>query len=1150
MNGKFFKKTTAQASAVALVFLPRLKKVNGMRTVWLSVVATFLVFPGARSWSQNVPYQPPIAQASAEGEQAIATFRAPPGTRIELVAAEPLLANPVAFSIDEQGRFYVCETFRQQRGVEDNRGHMYWLQDDLQAEDVEDRRAYILKHHAGKIEHYTSERERIRLLTDTTGDGRLDRASIFAEGFNDIVDGTGAGVLALDGDVFFTCIPKLWKFRDTTGDDVADVARVLHNGFGVRFAFRGHDLHGLTLGPDGRIYFSLGDRGYNVQTAEGQILHRADTGAVFRCERDGANLEVFAYGLRNPQELAFDDAGNLFTGDNNSDSGDRARWVHVCEGGDSGWRMNFQYLPDRGPWNRERIWHPYRADEQTTQIQPAYIIPPVAFLADGPSGLVAYYGVGLPERYRGHFFLADFRGQAANSGIRSFANQPRGAGFEVVDSHEYLWSTLATDVEFGYDGRMYYTDWVSGWEGLGKGRIYRCLPEQESLRTAGDEVAALFRQGFREASVAELTGWLKHADRRVRQRTQLELVRRHEGDLLVKLALGGDDPLTRQHALWGVWELGRQPDSARWLAPLLPLLADTDAELVAQACQVLGDCRHRPAEQEFTRLLEHPAPRVRYFAALGLGKLESTAAIAPLFRLLADNKEDDPILRHAAVMGLTGAGRTLLRQTGDLAELQAGGGHTSPSVRMGVLLALRRLRHPGVAAFLTDGEPRLVLEAARAIHDEPMLEAYPALAAVPVAAGTSAELARRVLHANFTLGHSEHAERIARIAALPTAEERVRLEALEELAMWEAPTPFDRVTNRYRELAPRPADYLEAILRRYLGALLNGTEAIQKQAVALAAQRGVRDVVPILRDVLADESRDVDFRVAALLALDRIDTEPARERARQLLTAPHPELRIAARDILVVREPEQAAKLLAEAMQHGTPFEQQAALRQLATLPASSALALLKDWLERLLAGNVPEEIHLDLLLAAEQHKESRLQLLVAEYNRRRDVNDALSQFRECLVGGDARRGEELFAGSAVASCRRCHEVNGQGGGVGPDLSEIAKLNDRRFLLESLLLPDAKIAKGFETVLIVTTSGKIISGILREETDDYLLLIEPLGGVVKIPRDDIDDRAVGKSGMPGDFARQLSKSEIRDLVEYLATLKQKKVPAAHGVEKE
>ena len=142
----------------------------------------------------------------------------------------------------------------------------------------------------------------------------------------------------------------------------------------------------------------MGDRGYSITTKEGERLHDPASGAVFRCELDGSNLEVYATGFRNPQELAFDDLGNLFTGDNNSDGGDRARLVHVVRGSDSGWRMYYQYLGDRGPWNREQLWHPKHDG------QPAYIVPPICNFADGPSGLTYYPGTGLGDEYRKHVF--------------------------------------------------------------------------------------------------------------------------------------------------------------------------------------------------------------------------------------------------------------------------------------------------------------------------------------------------------------------------------------------------------------------------------------------------------------------------------------------------------------------------------------------------------------------------------------------------------------------------------------------------------------------------------------------------------------------------------------------------------------------------
>ena len=338
-----------------------------------------------------------------------------------------------------------------------------------------DRVAMYKKYLGSNFESFHVQHERVRRLVDRDGDGRADSSTVFADGFNDPAAGIGAGVLARRGDVWYTCIPGLWKLRDKSGDGRADERKLLHDGYGVHVGFLGHDLHGLKFGPDGRLYFSIGDRGFNVTTLDGKRLTVPDTGSVLRCEPDGTGLEVFATGLRNPQELAFDQYGNLFTGDNNSDSGDRARWVHVVDGGDSGWRIGYQFLEapySRGPWNEERLWYP------AFDGQAAYIVPPIANLADGPSGLTVDPGVSLLcAEYRNHFFLVDFRGSSGSSGIRSFSLEPQGASFKLVDSKQFVWSVLATDVDFGPDGALYFCDWVEGWNKPKKGRIYRLLDE-------------------------------------------------------------------------------------------------------------------------------------------------------------------------------------------------------------------------------------------------------------------------------------------------------------------------------------------------------------------------------------------------------------------------------------------------------------------------------------------------------------------------------------------------------------------------------------------------------------------------------------------------------------------------------------------------
>src|SRR5262249_46340250 len=157
---------------------------------------------------------------------------------------------------------------------------------------------------------YEKAHDRVRLLEDTKGTGKIDKSTVFADGFHHAADGLGAGVLARKGNVYYTCIPDLWLLKDTKGSGKADVRESLSTGYGVHVAFVGHDMHGLRVGPDGRLYFSIGDRGLNVKTREGKTLFYPDTGAVLRCDPDGGNLEVVATGLRNPQELAFDQYGN------------------------------------------------------------------------------------------------------------------------------------------------------------------------------------------------------------------------------------------------------------------------------------------------------------------------------------------------------------------------------------------------------------------------------------------------------------------------------------------------------------------------------------------------------------------------------------------------------------------------------------------------------------------------------------------------------------------------------------------------------------------------------------------------------------------------------------------------------------------------
>ena len=213
--------------------------------------------------------------------QDLRKFQLGPGLQIEPFAVEPLVVNPVAFSIDGRGRFYIAETHRYGPAVFDITANTPWLLDDLSARTVQDRAAFLARTFSTNYAQLTNTAEVIRRVEDRDGDGKADTASIFAEGFREAVAGPAAGVLAQGTNVWVTCIPDLWRFSAGEARSNAIGTR-LATGLGVHISVSGHDVHGLIRGPDGRIYFSFGDRGVCVTNREEAVLEAQDSGGVLR----------------------------------------------------------------------------------------------------------------------------------------------------------------------------------------------------------------------------------------------------------------------------------------------------------------------------------------------------------------------------------------------------------------------------------------------------------------------------------------------------------------------------------------------------------------------------------------------------------------------------------------------------------------------------------------------------------------------------------------------------------------------------------------------------------------------------------------------------------------------------------------------------
>lgn len=1062
---------------------------------------------------------------------ALRSIRLPGGWRRHLFASEPLIANVVAFDIDPQGNLYACETFRQNRGVTDNRGHdEAWLLSDLSAQTVQQRIDYHKRLLGDRVAEFTQHHDRIRRLRDTTGNGRADESMVVADGFNHLEEGTGAGVLVRGNELFYTCIPKLWKLIDDTGDGRADRRLVLSDGYGVRVAFRGHDLHGPIIGPDGRLYFSLGDRGHHVTTMRGRVLSNPTSGSVFRCELDGSGLEVFATGLRNPQEIAFNDLGDLFTVDNNSDSGDRARVTMVVRGADSGWRMYYQYLNDRGPFNREKIWHPHDRD------QPAFIVPPIANLGDGPSGLAFDPGTGGDASLRGQFLVCDFRGTPATSGIRSFRLEPEGAFYRLAEDAEPIWGVLATDVAFGPDGAIWVSDWVEGWDGVGKGRIYRFTgPDFDDAEVA--DVSRRLSWNWGEVDAEDLVRSIGHVDRRVRNEAQWELARRGDSVRLVKIA---SDPqqsqLARLHGIWGLEQslrLGTTSDANRELSQraLLELLGDKDDVLRAAAAVAVGQRRIEAGRERLIALLADESARVRSQAAFGLADLgaadASQAGLDAVVAMLAENDDRDPILRHAGVVAMLG-----MSEPRQLVTLKS---HPTTAVRRAAVVALRRQAAPEITEFLEDEDPLVVVETARAIHDEPLPYGQEALARLVRLPTDDDALMRRVLNANYRLGTAEAAAALANFAAHPTAVVSHRLEAVAMLRDWGRPDPRDRVLNDYRPLPERPSATAKAALARALPTILKNADEVRDLAISVAARFGIAEVAPVLENRIQDPNQRPEIRAEALRSLARIDPGKAAMAASELTDSSLTRLRIAAMETLAEVAPQQALELVIAGTGSQVLGERQIAWDLAARLPSPRVDELIQQGMDSYFEGDFPSDTALNLIEAATYRERQPWAKRLGEHQAALERENPLGRWWLSLHGGDPVAGQQVFQRTQL-SCVRCHRVGGAGGEVGPDLSSVGKTRDRRYLLESICLPDASIAEGFETVVIADDAGQVFTGIVQQQDEQQVRLIQPDGKVHTIDVDSIVARQRGKSAMPEELVQSLTPRELRDLIAYLASL--------------
>ena len=1145
-----------------LTVLIILSKKQNMQNQFRPLVLLFLLIhllsckqePAAIAEIKTLRLEPAKAAEIAGKIRESSPARTADGLELSLWASDSLLADPIAISVDPQGRIFYTSATRQENSEFDIRGHRNWMTASISFETPEDRRKFLHETFTADSDEskrflkdlnkdgvldwkdLAVEKEQVWFVVDESGDGVADMAQLYHEGFHEEITDVANGVEFTNGEVFISVGPDLWRTSDRDGNGVADQVESISHGYAVHIGFSGHGMSGVTSGPDGRIWWGIGDIGMNVIDKEGKQWKYPNQGVIVRAEPDGSGFEVYAAGLRNTHEFVFDEYGNLISEDNDGDHpGERERLVFLINGSDSGWRINWQFGKYTDPDNNTyKVWMDEKLGVPRWEGQAAYILPPITNYVNGPTGMVYNPGTALDERWYRHFFIAEFRGSPANSPIHAFTLKPDGAGFELDKTQEVVSGLLPTGLDFGPDGALYFADWMDGWGTKNEGRIWKLDTPGGAATALRKETKTLIEADFSAKNESELAALLTHADMRVRVKAQHQLARKGTSSLKIFLSVASKNSsqLARIHALWGIGQLARR--EADMGKELIPFLSDNDPEIVAQAAKMTGDVRYKAGGDALLPLLKHESPRVRLLATEALGRLAYEAAIQPIITMLEENDGRDNWLRHA--------GQIALSRIGKAAPLTALASHPAKAVRTDAVVALRRLGDPGIAVFLKDKDEYVVTEAARGINDDESIEAaLPALANVLAETRfTSEPLIRRAINANLRVGKPENMDQLVKFATRTTASPNLRAEAVAALSTWAKPSVLDRVDGKYRGEIKRDGTPAKAALLPVLKNLLNTQNEPIQVASANAAYK--LDIGEVEGDLLGliKQNPSKTVRIAALKALDGLHSDLLVSALETALADKASEVRSAAIEIIPGSglPEEKSVALFNRVLQKGSIHEQQAALNALGGMKGPTVVAALTTPLNQLIAGKLPPEVQLDVIEAAEKLADPGILEMLKKYQSTKPAGDPLAPFREALAGGNPESGREIFFRHEAAQCVRCHTSYEWGGDAGPHLDGIGSLRTSEVMLQSLIEPSAEFSPGYGVVSLELKGGEALSGIVESENETVLKIKTGKGPLREVKKSQIVKRDNIPSAMPA-MGGILTKKEIRDVVAFLTGLKEK-----------
>ena len=1002
------------------------------------------------------------------------------GFEVTVWATTPKLFNPTNFDIDADGRIWVAEAvnYRNFRnnglGITNKKG------------------------------------DRVVVLQDTDGDGKADSSHTFVRDIDLVAP---LGIAVFGNQVIVSCAPNLLIYTDVDGDTYfnknVDKKEIFLTGFSG--LDHDHSLHSVTVGPDGYWYFNTGNGGpHTVTDKSGWTLRagssyaggsphlkenfpgrKSDDGRVWvggvamRVRPDGTGLEPIGHNFRNVYEESLSSFGDVFHADNDDPPACRTTWL--MEYGNAG----FSSADGSRKWKLDqRPGQPTRIAEWR-QEDPGTIPAGDVYGFGAPTGVVFGENGCFEKMYPDGLLLVC---ESARGEVFQYSPKPQGAGFSLQRSvfmklrsgSKHSGMFRPSDVAVGPDGAIYISDWYDPGVGghrmqdpKGSGTIYRVAPN--------DFIPTIDKPDL--STVPGMISALKNPAVHVRALgfRSLQALGEDAGPEIIALT-HSDQPFFVARAVWLLPNCGE-----KGLNRLAELLHHENPQMRVTAFRSLRRAMSTPVASNELRNLwlqaqeqacSDSAPSVRREAAISL-RDEPFEVCRNLLKKLAD--------------GFDGWDRWYLEALGtacDGKEEKAFDLITShsedPLIWDNGLSGIAWRLHPDSAVGSL--KTRAMAETLPLVDRKKMVDAI-AFNSSSQAASAMLDIARNGPKdiRGYAAWWGQHRQEND-WKNIPLNDEFPKPPLIQKNE------PNTRLDKSF--VPPGKAIY-ECSGKAAIDIDIRGTKRLY--LVVDSTHTKPEDALWVAPILTTSEGETDLTQVPWTMAFS--GGTPSGPPPNQT------------KDTSVRRKkPQRPALTVSPGLTHidkETPVIQVVGRSVIAYDVSNLApLRLQVDCRPLLEATNTTNHISFSIFIDQSSSGKDLLE------------NDMVSD-----VIGSSSLGRAIFHSERLG-CAKCHIVDGYGGEIGPDLTQIARKHSTIALQEDILKPHAAIAAGFESMTVLTNKGTVTTG-LQVSAGDPIVLKDATGAFHTIPRKNVDEIFPSKTSLMPELANLLTAEEVSSILSFL-----------------